>query len=110
MAVLAGLAPAGPGRARQPCAARERSARAPCRRAGRALPQRARTSGVRAGPGAGADLVVAALSFTPSPTITGRTTLFRVAGMVGFNPASRIVIIQNLPALMAKLRGEGSRR
>jgi hypothetical protein len=30
--------------------------------------------------------------------------------MVGFNPASRIVIIQNLPALMAKLRGEGSRR
>jgi len=77
------------------------------------------------GPGAGTDLVVAALGLTPTVTITGRTTLFSVAGMangtphanydvspdgqtfamVGFNMASRIVIIQNLPALMAKLRG-----
>jgi eukaryotic-like serine/threonine-protein kinase len=80
----------------------------------------------RAGPGAGSDLAAAALAFTPSATITGRTTLFSVAAMangtphanydvssdgqtfvmVGFNPASRIVIIQNLPALMARLRGE----
>jgi len=79
----------------------------------------------RAGPGAGTELVVAALGFTPAVTITGRTALFSVAGMangtphanydvspdgqtfamVGFNMASRIVIIQNLPALMAKLRG-----
>jgi eukaryotic-like serine/threonine-protein kinase len=79
----------------------------------------------RAGPGAGADLVAAAISFSPAATITGRTTLFSVAGMansaphanydvspdgrqfvmVGYNQATRIVIIQNLPALIATLRG-----
>jgi eukaryotic-like serine/threonine-protein kinase len=84
----------------------------------------------RAGPGAGSHLAAAALAFTPSATILERTTLFSVAGMangtphsnydvshdgqtfvmVGFNPASRIVIIQNLPALMARLRGEGGGR
>jgi len=30
--------------------------------------------------------------------------------MVGFNQASRIVIIQNLPALIAKLSGGGGSR
>jgi eukaryotic-like serine/threonine-protein kinase len=80
----------------------------------------------RAGPGAGSELTSATLSFTPTVTVTARTTLFGVNGMangtphanydvspdgqsfvmVGFNPASRIVIIQNLPALMARLRGE----
>ncbi|MEP7324598.1 MAG: protein kinase [Gemmatimonadota bacterium] len=79
----------------------------------------------RAGPGAGPDLTAAALAFTPTVRVTGRTTLFSVAGMatgaphvnydvspdgqtfvmVGFNQAARIVIIQNLPALIAKLRG-----
>jgi eukaryotic-like serine/threonine-protein kinase len=79
----------------------------------------------RAGPGAGTDLTAAAISFTPYATVTGRTMLFSVAGMtnatphanydvspdgqtfamVGFNQASRIVVIQNLPALMARLRG-----
>jgi serine/threonine-protein kinase len=82
----------------------------------------------RAGPGAGTDLVAAAMTFTPALTVTARTRLFSVAGMangtphanfdvspdgqtfvmVGFNPASRIVIIQNLPALMARLRGSGN--
>jgi tRNA A-37 threonylcarbamoyl transferase component Bud32 len=81
----------------------------------------------RAGPGAGPDLAAAALAFTPTVRVTGRTTLFNVAGMatgsphvnydvapdgqtfvmVGFNQAARIVIIQNLPALIAKMRGEG---
>jgi hypothetical protein len=79
----------------------------------------------RAGPGAGPELAAATLAFTPTVTVSGRTTLFSVAGMangaphvnydvspdgqtfamVGFNQASRIIIIQNLPALMAKLRG-----
>ncbi len=79
----------------------------------------------RAGPGAGTELVAAALGFRPGVTVAGRTSLFSVAGMangtphanydvspdgqtfamVGFNQASRIVIIQNLPALIAKLRG-----
>jgi Tol biopolymer transport system component len=83
----------------------------------------------RAGPGAGAELVAAALAFSPAVTITGRTTLFSVAGMangtphanydvspdgqtfamVGYNQASRIIIIQNLPALIAKLRGGSGR-
>ncbi len=81
----------------------------------------------RAGASAGAELVAAAIAYTPGPTITGRTTLFSVTGMaegtphpnydvspngltfamVGFNPASRIEIVQNLPALIAKLRGGG---
>jgi hypothetical protein len=79
----------------------------------------------RAGPGAGRELAAAALAFTPTVMVTGRTTLFSVTGMVngvphvnydvspdgqtfamvGYNQATRIIIIQNLPALMAKLRG-----
>jgi eukaryotic-like serine/threonine-protein kinase len=80
----------------------------------------------RAGPGAGTDLVAAAISFTPTAArVTGRTTLVSVAGManatphanydvspdgrqfvmVGYNQATRIVIIQNLPALIATLGG-----
>jgi len=85
----------------------------------------------RAGLSAGTDLVAAALAFSPAVRVTGRTTLFGVTGMatgaphvnydvspdgqtfvmVGFNQAARIVIIQNLPALIAKLAGgSGSNR
>ena len=80
---------------------------------------------MRAGPGAGPELAAAALAFTPTVTVTRRTTLFSVAAMatgaphvnydvspdgqtfvmVGFNQSTRIVIIQNLPAMIAKLRG-----
>jgi len=85
----------------------------------------------RSGSGAGTELVAAAIRYAPGPTITGHTTLFSVTGMangtphanydvspdgktfamVGYNPATRIVVIQNLPALVAKLRGtNGSTR
>ena len=85
----------------------------------------------RAGPGVGQDLAAATLAFSPTVSVTGRTTLFSAAAMangtphvnydvspdgqtfvmVGFNQATRIVIIQNLPALIAKLRGgSGSTR
>jgi hypothetical protein len=79
----------------------------------------------RAGPGVGQDLAAATLAFSPTVSVTQRTTLFSAAGMangtphvnydvspdgqtfvmVGFNQATRITIIQNLPALIAKLRG-----
>ena len=79
----------------------------------------------RAGPGTGPDLAAASIAFTPTVSVTRRTTLFSVAGMangaphvnydvspdgqtfvmVGFNQATRIVIIQNLPAMIARLRG-----
>jgi serine/threonine-protein kinase len=85
----------------------------------------------RAGPGAGTELIAATIAFTPSVAVTGRVTLFSVAGMangtphanydvspdgrtfvmVGYNQSSRIAIIQNLPALIARLRGaSGSSR
>jgi eukaryotic-like serine/threonine-protein kinase len=80
----------------------------------------------RAGSGAGSELIAAAISFAPGPIVTGHTRLFNVANManstphsnydvsrdgrtfvmVGFNQATRIVIIQNLPALIAKLRSK----
>jgi serine/threonine-protein kinase len=94
-------------------------------------PRNVRELFYRAGPGGGPDLAAATLAFTPTVTVTGRTTLFSVTGMangaphvnydvspdgqtfamVGFNQAARIVIVQNLPAMIAKLRGgSGSTR
>jgi len=79
----------------------------------------------RAGEGVGADLVAAEIAFAPGPVVTRRTALFPVTGyatatphsnydvspdgrvfaFVAFNQASRVMIIQNLPALVARLQG-----
>ena len=79
----------------------------------------------RTGVGAGSELVAASVVTSPAFTVTGRRTLFSVADiatstphrnydvspdgktfvMVRFNPSSRIVVIQNLPALVSRLRG-----
>lgn len=79
----------------------------------------------RAGEGVGTELVAAAITFSPAPTITERTTLFPVTGyatatphsnddvspdgrafaFVAFNQASRVMIIGNLPALVERRRG-----
>ncbi len=81
----------------------------------------------RAGEGVGTDLVAAAMAFSPGPAVTRRTVLFPVTGyatatphtnydispdgrmfaFVAFNQASRVMIIQNLPALVARLQGGG---
>ena len=72
-------------------------------------------------------LMVAELAFTPEPAVRSRTPLFSVAqyatatphtnyavspdgqlfAMVRTNPSARIMVIQNLPALVERLRGEG---
>ncbi len=75
----------------------------------------------------GADpyLVAAGIATTPAPRVLGRTRLFPISDVVSTNPhanydvspdgrtfamvrrspAARIMVIQNLPALVAKLRG-----
>jgi hypothetical protein len=87
-------------------------------RSGRELFYRARAT-------QGAELVAATIEYSPELTVSRRTPLFSIAAtaegtphanydvhpngqtfaMVGFNPASRIEVIQNLPGLIAKLRG-----
>jgi hypothetical protein len=71
-------------------------------------------------------LVAAAIATSPTLTVTGRQRLFPIGDIVGSNPhanydispdgktfvmarrspAARIVVIQNLPALVRRLRGE----
>lgn len=83
----------------------------------------------RAGGGAGTHLVAAQLALSTRATVTGRTTLFPVGGyatgtphsnydvspdgrtfaFVGFNQAARVMIIQNLPALVEALRARDTR-
>jgi hypothetical protein len=75
--------------------------------------------------GSGIDLVMATLQTSPTLQVTSRQPLFAVSDMgtatphanydispdgktfvmVRLNPASRIMVIQNLPGLVAKLRG-----
>jgi len=82
----------------------------------------------RSGAGGGSDLVAASIQTDPTIAVTSRKTLFRVADiatatphgnyaispdgrtfvMVSFNPSSRIMVIQNLPALVHKLSAAGS--
>jgi hypothetical protein len=85
----------------------------------------------RAGTGISGNLTSAKVQTTPRLAILERRTLFPVSGystatphsnydvspdgrtfvFVGFNQASRVVIIQNLPALVERLRrGESSVR
>ncbi len=79
----------------------------------------------RASNGSGVDLVMATLQVTPALQVLSRRPLFAVSDigtatphanydispdgktfvMVRLNPASRIMVIQNLPGLVAKLRG-----
>jgi serine/threonine-protein kinase len=79
----------------------------------------------RTGAGGGSHMAVAAVQADPVFTVTSRQTLFSVADMatatphtnygvspdgrtfvmVRFNPLSRIMVIQNLPALVRKLSG-----
>jgi hypothetical protein len=79
----------------------------------------------RASNGSGVDLVMATLQTSPTLQVTSRQPLFAVSDigtatphanydispdgktfvMVRLNPASRIMVIQNLPGLVAKLRG-----
>ena len=79
----------------------------------------------RASNGSGVDLVMATLQITPALQVLSRRPLFAVSDigtatphanydispdgktfvMVRLNPASRIMVIQNLPGLVAKLRG-----
>jgi len=79
----------------------------------------------RSGADAGSELVAASVRADPAFAVTSRRTLFPVADMatatphrnydispdgttfvmVRFNPSSRIVVIQNLPALVQKLSG-----
>lgn len=79
----------------------------------------------RASNGSGVDLMLARLQTSPTLQVIGRQPLFAVSDMatatphanydispdgktfvmVRLNPASRIMVIQNLPGLVAKLRG-----
>ncbi len=83
----------------------------------------------RAGGGAGTHLVAAQLALSSRATVTGRTNHFPVGGyatgtphsnydvspdgrtfaFVGFNQAARVMIIQNLPALVEALRARDTR-
>jgi Tol biopolymer transport system component len=76
------------------------------------------------------DLEVASLRFDPEPTVTERRTLFSMADIVGTNPhsnysvapdgrtfvmvrrspATRIMVIQNLPALLRRRQGAQATR
>jgi hypothetical protein len=80
----------------------------------------------RSGAGGGAKLLAVSVTLTPAFAITARRELFLVSDMasatphrnydvspdgrtfafVRFNPATRVMIIQNLPALVAALRSE----
>jgi Tol biopolymer transport system component len=80
----------------------------------------------RSGAGGGAKLLAVSVTLTPAFAITARRELFLVSDMasatphrnydvspdgksfafVRFNPSTRVVIIQNLPALVASLRSE----
>ena len=73
-------------------------------------------------------LVAAGIRTSPTLAVTGRKRLFSVGDIVGTNPhanydvspdgktfvmvrrspAARIMVIQNLPALVRRLQGEGS--
>ena len=84
----------------------------------------------RAGPGVGSDLVAATISVTPRINVTSRTPLFPVSSyatatphrnydvlpdgrtfaFVQFNQSSKVVFIQNLPALVARLSGRATNR
>jgi Tol biopolymer transport system component len=79
----------------------------------------------RSGAGGGSELMVASVETNPTFAVTSRRALFSVADiatatphsnydvspdgktfvMVRFNPSSRIMVIQNLPALVRKLGG-----
>jgi serine/threonine-protein kinase len=79
----------------------------------------------RSGAGGGSELMVATVETDPALAVTARRSLFSVADiatstphanydvspdgntfvMVRFNPSSRIMVIQNLPALVRRLRG-----
>jgi serine/threonine-protein kinase len=79
----------------------------------------------RSGPGGTSELMVATVETDPALAITARRALFSVAdiatstphtnydvspdgqtfAMVRFNPSTRIMVIQNLPALVRRLRG-----
>jgi len=79
----------------------------------------------RASSGTDVDLIMATIQTTPTLSVTGRQSLFSVSEMatatphanydispdgktfvmVRLNPASRIMVIQNLPALVQKMRG-----
>ncbi len=79
----------------------------------------------RTAAGGGSELIVATLETDPTPVVTSRRALFSVADiatatphsnydvspdgqtfvMVRLNPASRIMVIQNLPALVRELGG-----
>jgi serine/threonine-protein kinase len=79
----------------------------------------------RSGAGRGSELMVADIRTEPALAVTSRRALFSVADiatatphsnydvspdgntfvMVRFNPSSRIMVIQNLPALVRRLRG-----
>ena len=79
----------------------------------------------RSGAGGGSELMVASVETDPAFAVTSRRALFSVADiatatphsnydvspdgktfvMVRFNPSSRIMVIQNLPALVRKLGG-----
>jgi Tol biopolymer transport system component len=79
----------------------------------------------RASDGTEVNLMMATIQPTPTLSVTGRQALFPVSDMatatphanydispdgktfvmVRLNPASRIMVIQNLPGLVAKLRG-----
>ena len=80
----------------------------------------------RGGTGALPELMVAVIGANPTPAVASRRALFPVADMVTAtphsnydvspdgsefvmvrnNPSTRVMVIQNLPALVAKLRGE----
>ena len=79
----------------------------------------------RTGAGAGSELIAATVTTSPTFSVTTRRTLFPVAeivtstphrnydvspdgktfAMVRFNPSARIMVIQNLPAVVRALRG-----
>ena len=83
----------------------------------------------RSGPGTESHLVAARVATAPSFAIASRQVLFSVAeiatatphrnydvspdgttfAMVRFNPASRVMVIQNLPALVRRLSGAEAR-
>ena len=75
-------------------------------------------------------LIAATIATTPALAVTGRKRLFPISDIVGTaphanydispdgktfvvvrnSPAARIVVIQNLPALVRRMRGEGGSR
>jgi serine/threonine-protein kinase len=81
----------------------------------------------RSGAGSGSELIQVAFRTDPAFSVTSRRALFSVAEMVNstphrnydispdgktfvmvrFNPSTRIMVIQNLPALVERLKGQG---